>query len=407
MTWNTTTRRVLMLAVCVLPLSMTACGGERSKGHVKAVNAANDRWLSLRSNMMLKLAQQQFDTGDLDQSEKTLVEAISTDPKNARLYLLAGRLAIERGQLERSYTRLATAIELDASIPETYYFQGIVLQRWQRYDEALAAYQKASELQSDNPSFLLAVSEMFVSLNRVEEATALLKSRVRYFDQNAGIRVAIAQLALMRKDAAEASDYLKQASLLRPDDTQITENLAVAQLAAGQTVAAIETLERLCANPLLASRRDLQRSLANAYMQAGRTSDAKKAFVRLTQTNAADVESWIDLGQLAWSQEDQAGALLAANRAMSLAPKRHEGYVLAGLVWQKRDRLDEALRLFDRAAELAPQSAEPVLLRGLALQRNGRKAEAAKAYAEALRREPSDSRAQQLLATVSEASERQ
>lgn len=395
----------LALSVGLIALGVAGCSGARSKGHEVAVNAANERWQTLRSNTMLKLAQQQFDTGDLDQSEKTLVEAINADPKNARLYVLAGRIALERSQLERAFQRLATASTLDPKLSDAPYYQGIVLQRWQRYEEALACYEQSEKAQSDNPAFILAISEMLVMLDRMDEATARLKEKVGYFDQNAGIRVALAQLAMMKKNPAEAAEYLKQASRLQPDQQQIVENLAVAQLAANQVNEAIETLSKLCADPKNANRRDLSKSLAKAYVHAGRNDEAKRTFVSLTRSDATDVESWIELSELAWSEGDLGGALMAANRVINLAPRRQEGYVIAGLVWQKRGKIDEALRLFGRAAEVAPKDAEPELLRGMALQNAGRPADAAQAYAEALRRAPDDPRARELLATVSQTPE--
>src|SRR5690606_10637224 len=120
--------------------------------------------------------------------------------------------------------------------------------------------------------------------------------------------------------------------------------------------------------------------------------------LRSLEPDNADV--WIKLGELSWVQGDLPGALTAANRAMSLAPHRHEGFLLAGLVWQRRERTEEALRLFDRAASLAPTSAEPMVMRGITLQRAGRHAAAAEAYHEALRRRPDDTRARELLASL-------
>jgi tetratricopeptide (TPR) repeat protein len=309
-------------------------------------------------------------------------------------------VALEHGQLERGYKRLATAIELNEKHPAAHYYQGIILQRWQRYDEALAAYQKSYELQTDNPAYLLAISEMLVATDKMDEAIALLESKVTYFDQNAGIRAGLGDLMIAQRQYAKAADYYHQAALLRPDDMGIVEDLAAAQLEAGQTADAIRNLEKLTSDEKRAERRDLQRLLAKAYEDAGRMGDARDVYVKLTRTDPGDVEAWLQLGQIAWSQNDISGALLAANRATALAPKRHEGYLLTGMVWQKRGRTDEAVRNFDRAAELAPTVSEPVILRGIALQQAGKTAAAAEAYAEALRRQPNDARAQSLLASV-------
>lgn len=391
-----------ILAATLVVLGLAACMDQKGSSHQKQVNAANTRWLSMRSGMMLQMAQQQFDTGDLDQAEKTLTDAISLDAKNPRLFILAGRIALERGQLERAYQRLDTSIQLNPKIAEAHYFQGIVLQRWQRYGDALEAYRRAYALQADSPAFLLAISEMLTVTDRTEEAIALLTEKVTYFDQNAGVRAALGQLHMMRKQYDKAVDYYRQAALLKPDDLRLVEGLAAAQLEAGRTTEAIAGYERLCADKSRANRRDLPLALARAYEQAGRSGDARTIYVKLTRLDPADAEPWLKLGQLAWAQGDTGGALLAAKEATGRAPKNPAGYLLAGLIWQKRGNLEEALRNFDRAAELAPQNNEAVILRGITLQRAGRSAAASAAYAEAVRRVPTDARAQELLASVTE-----
>lgn len=390
--------RWLLAAMVVLVLS--GCANHKS-GHEKAVDSANTRWKSMRSNLMLQMAQQQFDTGDLDQAEKTLMDAIAIDTGNARLHVLAGRVALERGQLERAYKRLDLAISFDENLAEAHYFQGIVLQRWTRFADALASYEKAADLQQDNVGFLLAVAEMLVALDRQDEAIARLQEKVVVFDQNAGIRAALGQLYGMNGQHDKAVAMYRQAALLRPDDLQLVEELATAQMAAGNTAEGIRLLEQLCASGELSDRKDLRHQLAAAYISVDRLNDAKTLYIDLTRQDPQDAQTWIKLGELSWRQGDTSGTLLAANRVMATAPRAPEGYLLAGMVWQQRQRTDEALRLFDRAAQLAPESAEPVILRGLTLQRAGRQEAAIAAYQEALRRQPDDSRAQSLLASVS------
>jgi tetratricopeptide (TPR) repeat protein len=141
-------------------------------------------------------------------------------------------------------------------------------------------------------------------------------------------------------------------------------------------------------------------TLADAYAAASRAADAKAAYVKLTHADPSDADAWIKLAEVCWSQDDLTGTMTAANRALASAPKRPEPHLLTGMVWQKRGRLDDALRAFDQAASLAPQSSEAVILRGITLERAGKAAAAAEAYAEALRRQPDDSRAKALLANV-------
>ena len=377
-------------------LGMAGCQAP-SAGHTKAVNAASQRWKDARSALVIKIAQQAFDRGDLDRAESTLLEAVAIDPENANLHLLAGRLALERGQLERSHGRLQRAIELDEQLSQARYFQGVVLQRWQRYSAALNRYREAYALQADNIAYLLAVGEMLVATDQADQAIELLTSKLVYFDQSAAIRVALGQLYGLDQDHDRAAELLREALLLDPTSTAIAEELAAAESAAGQTAAAIETLEYLCANVTVESRPDLWRLLAGSYRQAHRLGDARAIYEQLRDSAPLEADNWIKLGELAWLEENTATALRSAKRAIALAPHRHEGYLLAGMVWQKRGRADEALRMFDRAAELAPDNADPLILRGITLQRDGQPDEAAKAYAQALQRQPTDDRARSLL----------
>lgn len=381
-------------------LVVLGVGCQSTSNHEKNVDAANKRWKSMRSTLILQMAQQQFDAGDLEQAERTLSEALQIDNDNGELYILAGRVAMERSQLERAYHRFKLAIEIDSTLSEAHYYQAIVLQRWTHFEAALDFYRRAYELQPDNAAYLLAMTEMLVILDRSDEAMQILTEKMAYFDLNAGIRVAIGRLYMMRDQPDQALEYFHQASLIRPDDTQIREDLAMSQLAAGQPREAVHNLEQIRNDPAYANRRDIKRVLADGYLAAGRTDKAKSVYLELTHSNPMDVEAWVKLGEVSLNLRDTTGTLLAATRIKKLAPDRHEGYMLSGVVWQQQKKYDQAIEMFNRAAKLAPKDATPLLLLGITLEQNNQKNLAAQAYAEALRRRPEDSRAQQLLEKI-------
>ncbi len=381
---------------------LTGCEAAQRQ-HAKNIDDANNRWNNVRSASMAKVAQQHFEAGDLDQAEKTLASAISVDQKNPHLLVLSGRVALERGQLERSYHRFQAALDMaqETDLPTASYFQGIILQRWSRFDASLEKYRAAYDQAPDNVSYLLATAEMLVALDREDEALKLLVDRVVYFDQNAGIRTAVGHLYGIKGDFKKATEYFEEAALLQPEDLQILEDLALAQVAAGRYRDAIENLRRLGSEPGHSTRLDLKRALACAYQGAGLSADARAIYIKLTHDDPNDIQSWVSLGQLSWEQGDTTGALLAAGRIEELDSSRHEGFLLAGMVWYQRGQIDRALEMYEQAASLAPDSAAPVLLRGIALEEAGRASDAADAYNEALRRNPDDARARQLLTAVS------
>ena len=356
----------------------------------------------MRSAQMRALGHQQFEVGALDQAEQTVRDALAMDTKNPRLHVLAARIALEHGYLERSYHLLASAIELDAKLANAHYYQGLVLQRWRQLDGALSLYQRAYELEADNVAYLLAVSEMMVALNRTEEAVELLESKVTYFEQSVGIREAIGQLYNLQGQYKTAVVYFRDASLLQPDDLHLREEMAMAQLAAGQAKEALPTLEQLCAEPGFRDRGYLSTALVTAYRLIGRVDDARSTCAAMTRRNPTNTEAWRLLAELAWSQQDLAATLTAAGRMCKLAPQEPQGYVLAGLVWQQRGHTKRAIQLFERAAKADDTSADAAILYGIALEDLGRPRAAANSYRKALRRDPSDQRAQQLLWRIEE-----
>jgi len=390
--------RVLSLAAMMLCAS--SLFGCVTNSHKEWKDSATSRWHSLRSAAMLDMAKGQFEAGALDQAEKTVTEAAAIDSTNPALHLLAGRIALEHGQLERAYRLFQISAENAGDRSDPFYYQGVVLQRWHQYNAALEAYEKAYDLDKTNAGRMLAVAETHVALDEVETAVELLESTKYYFDQNAGLRAMLGHLYTMRSEHNLAVENFRQATMLEPENFRLQEELATSQINAEFYKDAKNTLENLLAQPEYASRRDLQRSLAKAEASVGRHKAAREIYINLTRSDPTNTNDWIRLGELCWKLEDLGGSLIAANRAVTLDPQRHEGYLLSGMVWQKRGNVENALEMFDRAAELDPQSATPLILRGLSLQKTDRRAAAAEAYTEALRRNPDDHRAERLLAQV-------
>jgi len=423
----------LMPSLITALLATVLLGGCANKQgqHKKWVDSADARWNGMRATALTDMAQDQFDSGQLEQAEATIRDAAVIAPDDPAVHLMAGRIAFENNLLERAYQHFTICIDKSASegndqgaaaasedaeadaeayiaalraagpqAAEAFYFRAVVLQRWQRKEEALDDYKMAAQLDPEHPRRVLAVAETLVELDRVDEAAGLLEEKKFYFDQNAGCRVLLGHIHNMRGEYALAVENFREASLLDPEDLRIQEELAFAQVRSAQWAQAAITLRGLTALETNGHRNDLWRALATAESENGRHEEARDILANLTRRNPGAVADWIRLGETCWKMEDLGGALIAANRTVDLAPRRHEGYLLAGLVWQKRERPHEALQMFDAAAEAAPTNATPVILRGIALQQSDRLAAAAEAYREALKRDPSDPRAAQLLARL-------
>lgn len=391
-----TQKNVVRWIALTLVLSLAACSGQPTN-HQKNVQQAQQRWKDARGTLLLQAAQRQFDAGDLTQSTKTLDDAINYDPTNGKLHLLAARISLEQGQLERCFRKLEIAADLSPQLSEIPYYQGVVQQRWQKYEPARDYYLKACKLEPDNVAYLLAAAEMDLSLHQQDQALNRLLSRVDYFDQNAGIRVALGDIYRMRQDYATAISYYRQAALLNPEELTTSEELGNTLLLDGQYDQAAQVFEQLITNDKYAQRRDVKQMLTRCYMNTRQYEKARKIFEAMRQSNMHDIEAWAGLGHVAMKQQDLVAAMRVASRLQSLAPDRHEGYLMAGLCYHQKGDFAHAADMFTQACKLMPKSSEPAILLGLSLQNSGKLDAASQAYAEALRRQPEDQRARQLL----------
>ncbi|MGB0768287.1 MAG: tetratricopeptide repeat protein [Phycisphaeraceae bacterium] len=402
-------KRLSALLLSLIVCAFVGCESAQNN-HDQWVKDGEDRWNAVKSSIAIQMAEDQFNAGQLGLAQKTIEEAMRKDLDNPQLWMMGGRIALEKSELETAYQRLAKAIEHGEDLDnydrkekaKPHYFQGIIDQRWQRFDSAKQGYGLAYERDPENVAYFLAKIEMMVQLDQLAEATAELETKTTYFDQNPTVRALLGHIYRRQGNDQKAALWFKQASMLAPEDMKLREEVARSQAAVGRYEEAARGLKELTDTDYADNRTDLYRLLAECYLKSGKVHEARDLYVQLTNMDRTSVHDWSKLGELAYRLNDEGTALQAANRLINLAPDDHRGYLLAGMVWNKRNRLDRALSMFDRAANLAPNDTTPLILRGIALQKNDRPAAAADAYKQALAIDPQNQRAKHLLTIVTD-----
>ncbi|MEM1353982.1 MAG: tetratricopeptide repeat protein [Planctomycetota bacterium] len=397
--------RMVLKSACLVAVVgglSVGCGALTKDNHDEWVKNATEGWSLTKAEIDLQMATDAFNSGNLDLAQNHVNKANTYAPEYAPMWLMNGRIALEKSELESSYRSFDKAIEFDPELAEAYYYQGVVSQRWQRYENALEKYTKAYELDADNPAFYLAKAEMMIELGRLVQVAAELEEKARYFDQNAAMRAMLGHVKRHQGDHHAAAMWFKQATMLAPEDMKLREELAREQMQTQDYFQASITLRDLVRTEYANGRADLSRMLAQAYVKQDKLREARGIYSELTHLDPASVEDWFQQGNLAFRLGEYPAALQCANRLITLSPDDHRGYLMAGMCWSKRERIDRALSLFDRAAELAPTDTTPLILRGIALQKTDRPAAAADAYRRAVQLNPDDTRAQRLLSSVNE-----
>jgi Flp pilus assembly protein TadD len=387
------------LAPVLALLALTGCAGhgDYTQAHV---NDAADRMAMLKSGTEWQMAQQQFLSGELDKSLKTIDRSIALNDQVPKSHVLRGRILIEKGRLEEARNSFLAAEKIDSATVDAQYYLGIIHERFNDGEEALSRYQKAMQLDPTNAQYVVAASEMLVQLGRVDEAERMLEEHRSDFQYNAAIRQALGHIAMMRGEADKAVTFFNEAQLLAPDDLPIVEDLLRAQVATSQFADAEYNAAKLLKSDDFKDRRDIKLIRARCLLNTDRPVEARAILVELTDTaeGAHDFETWIDLGQACIVLEDRTRLKNVASRLVATAPERYEGHLFRAMYFKMEGNFPAALDAADAAVARSEADANPLMLKGILLQNMGRPAEAQRAFAAAVQLDPNRPAAQQLLA---------
>ncbi len=206
-------------------------------------------------------------------------------------------------------------------------------------------------------------------------------------------------LSAARVEAMNAVDHA-------PDDEAAWRMLARTQLALGDGIGALRTIERarsagiapertrhLMAEALLLSGdeegalaetenvaiapeffADAARVRGRAFQARGDTAAAAQAFTMAIEANAENAGLWMDIAQFRLSTGEQAGAIDAVNEALRLDPDDVEALLLKGRLVRDQYGLVASLAWFDRAIAVDDDNVDALLERAATLGEIGRMA---------------------------------
>ena len=204
-----------------------------------------------------------------------------------------------------------------------------------------------------------------------------------------GLAVALAFAALTaRRNRTYHSERTLWADTVahRPANAAAHNGLAVAQLAAGDTPAALGHFAE--AVRLAPARADYQANYAGALARSGRTADAIAGYEAALRLAPRSADAHANLTLVLSEADRPADALAHGETAVQLAPGSATAHLHLGIALLRAGRAAEAATSLDTALRLDPASPEAHNTLGVALITLGRTAEAAPRFEAALRLRP-------------------
>jgi len=318
-------------------------------------------------------ANRKYRLGDFDGALEAIELSIQFVPDVPKAHLLYGRILIELGRHTDAIEVLESGSLLDQGNYEFPYLCGVVHEQLGMLDLALEDFSYALTLSDEEPSSRLALAEVLVQVDRIEEAKTLLRSGSGWTSGEAGFRQALGHIALLEGDKAEAKRAFGEAAILSPRDPGILEDLFRVQVEESEFAEAIQTISQIEETTYYKSRPDVQRLHALSLIQIRKPVEARAILRNLTskEGEVINFETWRLMSEVALLLEDDYLLRTCANRMVQSEPGRSEGF-LARAVAQRREgdlsgALDSARLAVARAGDdPTPQRFEELILEELA-----------------------------------------
>ena len=181
---------------------------------------------------------------DLDRSEAALRTALSLDPQSSFAWDGLGLLLQRKGASEDALGAFANAVAINPSNATAWVHLGFARERRRDLTGALAAYRAALEISPERTETLTALGSALLIAGSGDEAEPLLQKADARDDGLASL--ALASLAMQRRDATGALRYAERAVALAPSARawSVLAQASLVNRAFDRAVSAVNEAER-------------------------------------------------------------------------------------------------------------------------------------------------------------------
>jgi tetratricopeptide (TPR) repeat protein len=308
--------------------------------------------------LLLDFSQLLLQSGRADEDVTLLEDAIRNAPKDPFLRQSLVRAYLAKRDYAGAYTTSIALQTLRPDSPTGYFNAGLAAQGQNQLDEAQKQYTHALALRPQAVDALTALSQLYVSRGRADQAVKLLNDAFERDKTNPFPVNLLGELYLEQKDIPHATAAFTQASQVAPNWWPPYRNLALAHEAAGDSAGAIAAYNAgIQAAPSIAK---LPIELAALYESNGRSQDAIGCYEAWLKKNPGSQLIANNLAMLLVTYRTDAASLDRARDLTAPFSASNDGNLLdtRGWVYLKRAEYAQALPVLERAAERAPESRE-------------------------------------------------
>ncbi len=293
----------------------------------------------------LLLAFAQISKGDLA-GAYAVTEELKQAGFNVFAANLLGAIELRQNNLDEAKSHFISALKEDPAFIPALMNLGRIELAQNALEQAQTHFGSVFEIDPNHPDAALALTEILVREDRVDDAIELLRE---FSDNNQSPRalVVLAQLLSQKGNSDEALQFATRANTLSPTAPDTAIALALIQNGLELSNEALTTLLKVPEQ-----RRDRQFNLAIAQSArvANRLSLARRTLSSLIEESPTEVTPYVNLISLELAEGD----ILAAQKVLSSLPEATTGYntlypTLVGDIHRSAGRYELALEYYQKA----------------------------------------------------------
>jgi tetratricopeptide (TPR) repeat protein len=219
--------------------------------------------------------------GSMDEAITQYQKALQIKPDYAKAHLNLGNALLKKGSVDEAIAHFQKALQINPDYVNAHLDLGNALLKKGSVDEAITQYQKALQINPDYAEAQLNLDNALLKKGSVDEAITHSPTALQINPDSAKDHIILGNALLKRGSVDEAITQYQKALQINPDSIEAQNNLAwvlattlQASLRNGRQ--AVELAQQ--ANQLAGGENPIiLRTLAAAYAEAGRFSDAQQS----------------------------------------------------------------------------------------------------------------------------------
>lgn len=304
------------------------------------------------------------------------------------------------GELYHAYSLTSAAREsyLNANrlAPKDFrwiYLLGKLDQQEGHFDDAIRRFQSARALHPDYIAVLVNLGNLFLELNRLEDARASFSAALEIDKNNPAAHYGLGQVAVSKRNYTEAVDHFEKTLAQVPDANRVHYSLAMAYRGLGDAEKAKAHLAQQgsvgvrVADPLVDGLRDLitgervYLARGKVAFEAQRYADAVTEFRKAVAAKPDSLTARINLGAALTLVDDLDGAVEQFEEALRLEPGSVNAHYNLAVILARQNKHEQSITHLRSVLRIEENDLNARFLLAQELNNSGRSEETIVEYA--------------------------